>query len=246
VNTVLSKCKQLLQREILNPGFLSIFINPYYFIKKGLITKLRKNAGYIRGTTLDFGCGKRSYEHLFDAEKFIGLEIEQSGHDHSKENIDVYYDGQRIPFKNRSFDCVLSIEVIEHVFNPEEIFNEFYRVLKPGGHILITCPFTWEEHEQPYDFSRYTSFGIQHLLETHNFTIIKIEKSNSFIETIFQLWNLYLYKKLFPKSKLLQIICIPLLIFPANLIGTLLSLLLPKNSDLFLNTIVVAKKDDAS
>lgn len=243
---MLSVFKQRFKKEILDPCILSIFFNPYYFIKKGLIAGLRRNIGYVDGKVLDFGCGNRSYEYLFDTENVVGLDILQSGHDHSSENIDIYYDGATIPFKNASFNTILSIEVFEHVFNLEEVLDELYRVLKPGGNILLSIPFVWEEHEQPYDFGRYTSFGIKHLMEIHGFTVINVEKSGGFIETIFQLWNVFIYKKLFTKSKFLQTMCIPLLVFPANLFGALLALLLPKNLDLYLNTVVIAKKYEAS
>ena len=239
---MLTQLKQRLRKEILDPGIASIFFNPYYFIKKSLITGLRLNAKYIHGTVLDFGCGNRSYEHLFDTESMVGLEVQQSGHNHSGENIDIFYDGKTIPFKNTTFDSILSIEVFEHVFNLGKILDELNRVLKPGGYILITYPFVWEEHEQPFDFGRYTSFGIRHLLETHDFSVTQMYKGGGFIETIFQLWNVYLYKKILSRFRLLQILCVPLLIFPANLIGCLLTFLLPKNSDIFLNTVVIAKK----
>jgi len=239
----LSTFKQRFQKKILDPGYASMFFNPYYFVKKGLIAGLRRNTGYIRGAVLDFGCGNRSYEYLFNAEGIIGLDIQKSGHDHSNENIDVYYDGNTLPFQNDSFDSILSIEVFEHVFNIDTILNELYRVLKPGGNILISIPFVWEEHEQPFDFGRYTSFGIRYLLEKQGFKVIKSEKSSGYIQTVCQIWNVYLYKKLLCKWKLLPLIGIPLLIFPTNLIGSLLSFLLPGNDDLYLNAIVVARKE---
>lgn len=231
-----------LKKEILDPGILSIFFNPYYFVKKGLIKGLHKSSRYISGKVLDFGCGNRSYEHLFDPKIFIGLEIYRRGHDHSKERIDLYYDGITIPFKNNSFDSILSIEVFEHVFNFGDILNELNRILKPDGYLLLTLPFVWEEHEQPHDFGRYTSFGIIHTLETHGFVVLELFKTTGYIETIFQMWNNYFYKKLFPKFKLLQKFCIPFFIFPSNCIGVVLSRLLPKNKDMYLNIVVVAKK----
>ncbi|RKY62413.1 MAG: hypothetical protein DRP96_00320 [Candidatus Neomarinimicrobiota bacterium] len=237
--------KQIYKKERLDPGILSILINPYYFIKKNLIAGLRRNSDYVHGIALDFGCGNRGYKDLFATKVNVGLDIKKSGHNHSSENIDIYYDGKRIPFRNESFDSIISIEVFEHVFNLEHILDELNRVLKPGGNILISTPFIWEEHEQPFDFARYTGFGMQHLLETHGFSVINIQKSCGFIETIFQIWNSYVYKKLFCRSKLLQLISIPLLVFPSNLIGTLLAFILPKSKDLYLNLIVVAKKNSS-
>lgn len=45
-----------------------------------------------------------------------------------------------LPFASQSFDLVVSLEGIEHVFNPANLFSELARVLKPGGLLLITTP----------------------------------------------------------------------------------------------------------
>jgi SAM-dependent methyltransferase len=66
--------------------------------------------------------------------------------------------------------------VLEHVFNPDDFLNEVNRVLKPSGKLLLTVPFVWDEHEQPYDYARYSSFGLRSLLEKHGFSIVKHEK----------------------------------------------------------------------
>jgi SAM-dependent methyltransferase len=235
--------KNWIEKETLDPGILSLIINPYYFIKKGLIKGFRQGSTYIKGRTLDFGCGKRSYHSMFRTDSMIGLEVMQSGHLHDTELIDVFYDGQCVPFRGASFDSIICIEVFEHVFQPTAILTELNRVLKPGGHLLMTIPFAWEEHEVPYDYSRYTSFGISHLLESHGFRILNLNKSSNFVETVFQLWNLYLYKKLI-KHKILAVLLIPFLIFPTNLCGLLLSKILPQNHDLYLNTVIIAQKSE--
>ena len=64
---------------------------------------------------------------------------------------------------------------------------EISRVLKPGGNILITVPFIWDEHEKPNDFGRYSSFGIKYLFESNNFQILNYKKSTIGIECIIQL-----------------------------------------------------------
>ena len=55
-------------------------------------------------------------------------------------------------------------QVLEHVFNPDDFVREIARVLKPGGALLLTVPFVWNEHEQPYDYARYSSFGLRAFL----------------------------------------------------------------------------------
>ena len=157
--------KKCISEQNFNPGFMGIFTNPLYIIRKRLFQSIVSNKMYLKGKMLDFGCGKRPYEKYISVEEYIGLDIESSGHNHEEEKIDVYYNGRNIPFNDNSFDSVFSTEVFEHVFNLNVVTSEIYRVLKPSGHLLISIPFVWDEHEAPYDFARYTSFGIKSILE---------------------------------------------------------------------------------
>ena len=106
------------------------------------------------------GCGSKPYENLFvHADKYIGCDVEVSGHNHSDSKIDYFFDGKKLPFSDGTFDAVVSFEVFEHVFNLPEILTEINRVTKEKGTLLISIPFAYGEHEIPYDFARYTSFG---------------------------------------------------------------------------------------
>jgi SAM-dependent methyltransferase len=87
--------------------------------------------------------------------------------------------------------------VFEHVFNPSEFLREINRVTKIGGLFLITVPFVWDEHEQPYDYARYSSFGLKHILSENGFEIVEHRKSNNGLEVIFQLINAYISKVTF-------------------------------------------------
>jgi ubiquinone/menaquinone biosynthesis C-methylase UbiE len=138
-----------------NPGLSHRF----YFIRKGLLEAIRKHAPSLKGKLLDFGCGSKPYLLLFNVDEYIGLDFEKTGHDHSHEQIDVYYDGKTIPFKDDHFDSILCSEVAEHLFDLPAALGEMNRVLKKGGKLLLTCPFVWGEHEAPYDSARYTKFA---------------------------------------------------------------------------------------
>lgn len=239
---MLQKLKHIRNKEMFLPSIFGIFINPAYFIRKGLYNGLISNKKYLRGRLLDFGCGKKPYMNLFEVQEYIGLDIEESGHCHKNEQVDVYYDGKTIPFNSDYFDSIFSSEVFEHIFNLEQILNELFRVIKPGGHMLITLPFVWDEHEVPYDFARYTSYGISSLLEKAGFEVITIEKTTNYVETVFQMWNSYVYQFLFPSNEFLKVIMTPLFVAPVTIVGILLSKILPKNRNFYNNNIVVAKK----
>lgn len=230
-----------LKHQSFQPGILSLFLNPFYFIRRGLYKNIQHFAPRLKGKLLDFGSGRKPFENLFTVDEYIGLDLEQTGHDHRNSKVDVYYDGRNIPFANETFDSLFCSEVLEHVFNPDEILPEICRVLKPGALALITVPFCWNEHEVPYDYARYSSFGITALLEKNGFRVIKLKKSGNFARVIFQLWALYIFE-LFKKMGRAGYILSLLFIVPINLFGSILLLLLPQNKSLYFNNIILAEK----
>ena len=233
--------KQIYTKEQFNPKILGLFINPFYFARKGLYQNVSKLITNLNGKLLDVGCGTKPYENICNVDEYIGLEIDDEGN-RQHNYADVFYDGKTIPFEDKSFDSILSNQVFEHVFNPNQFLKEINRVTKVGGKFLITVPFVWDEHEQPYDYARYSSFGLKHILAENGFEIIEHRKSNNGIEVIFQLINDYLYKVIMTENAYFNLLIIILLMAPINMAGLILSKLLPRNNDLYLDNIVLAKK----
>ncbi|WDE95960.1 class I SAM-dependent methyltransferase [Lentisphaera profundi] len=223
------------------PSFLGLFINPFYFVRNGLHKKLKLLSHELKGDLIDFGCGAMPYKELFNVATYTGLDYAESGHECEEQEGKIYYDGKKIPFEESSVDALFASEVFEHIFNLEQILEELHRVLKPGGKLLFTIPFAWEEHEVPHDFARYSSYGIISLLEKHGFKILQAHKSGTAFETCAQLFIAYVYG-LFPKMKWLNLLLTLLLIAPLNIMTLFMSLLLPKNNNLYLNNVMLVEK----
>jgi SAM-dependent methyltransferase len=132
--------------------------------------------------------------------------------------------------------------VLEHVFNPDEFLAEIHRILKPEGTLLLTVPFVWDEHKQPIDYARYSSFGLKHMLQKQGFEIVSHIKTSTDVSVIFQLINAYLFKILQTKNPYFNLILTILLMAPFNIIGIILAKVLPNNQDLYLDNIVLARK----
>jgi SAM-dependent methyltransferase len=133
-------------------------------------------------------------------------------------------------------------QVLEHVFHPDRFLGEINRVLKAGGLLLMTVPFVWDEHEQPFDFARYSSFGLEAMLKNHGFEVLENRKSVADIRVIFQLINAYIYKKTVTGNRYVDAILTAILMSPFNIVGEILSKILPGNEDLYLDNILLAKK----
>lgn len=231
------------KRQDFQPTFASIPFSHTYIIRRELFTNIRQLSQHISGHTLDVGCGSKPYQDLFEnATKYIGVDIQTSGHCHADSNVDVFYDGQHLPFPDNDFDSVVSFEVFEHIFNLPTVLGEIRRVMKPGGRLLVTIPFAWAEHEAPYDFARYTSFGIKHILESAGFRVIESRKAGTNVLAAFQMLLAYLFLNTRPRNRWLGHLHQFAIIFPANLIALALNRVLPKSSDYYLNNIVLAEK----
>lgn len=244
IDLMLNGLKARIEREKFLTTSLAIVISPFYFIRNGIYKNVKRVAPEIKGDILDFGCGLKPYESLFiNATSYVGIDIEVSGHDHQRSKIDVYYDGKTLPFPDQHFDAVVSFEVFEHLFNIDEVMDEIRRVLKPGGQILLSIPFAWDEHEIPYDFARYTSYGIRHLLEKHGFQVVEIQKTTTYVLAICQMGIAYLTQHILPKRWApARAVTQLLFVFPLNVASLILNAILPKRYEYFCNCAVLANK----
>ena len=140
----------------------------------------------------------------------------------------------------------MCFEVLEHVFNVDEILLELHRVIKPGGKILISTPFVFREHEKPFDFARYTSFGLRHILRQAGFSSLQMHKTTNSLTTIAGL-SAEQMETAFSKLGPIAWILLPIPLTVLNIVGlvsmALWSRKLPDNhQDVFLNLVVLAQK----
>jgi len=236
--------KKNIKKQQFNPWFLWFFLNPFYFIRRDIFLNIKSISNHIKWNILDVWCWSKPYEKLFfNSNKYIWIDLKESWHDHSLEKEDkIFYDWKSIPFDNNSFDSIVSFEVLEHVFEPDDFIIEIRRVLKKWGYLLLTVPFIWDEHEVPYDYWRYTSFWLKSILKKHWFEIILEKKMLTDLSFLFQLLNTYIYKILI--KKLPRIIALPSIMF-LSLISNILWLfwkILPKNEDLYYWNLILVKK----
>lgn len=145
---------------------------------------LRKHLPQMDGEVLDVGCGEMPFRGYLPASaKYVGLDVPAAADFGMASNHDVIeFDGTQIPFPDGSFDHILCTEVLEHAVDPEALVGEMHRVLRRGGSILITVPFSARVHHSPWDFHRFTRFRLIQLLDA--FPKVEIEERGNDIAVI--------------------------------------------------------------
>lgn len=138
----------------------------------GLLDQLAAIAPRAHGRLLDVGCGEKPYEDIFRpyVREYIGVEYEatfSTTHSSSRSSKpDVYYDGKVLPFESQSFDTVISIQVLEHTPHPQTVVNEMARVAKKSALVVVSAPFSFRLHEEPFDYFRYSPHGLRAMFES--------------------------------------------------------------------------------
>jgi SAM-dependent methyltransferase len=109
---------------------------------------------------LDYGCGGSPYRALFGECTYHRADLAGGS------NLDFEYSADgRLPAEAAGYDCVLSTQVLEHVEDPIGYLQECYRVLRPGGNLLLTTHGIFEDHAVPHDYWRWTAKGLQRMIE---------------------------------------------------------------------------------
>jgi len=124
------------------------------------------------GTVFDYGCGGAPYRNLFGACKgYIGADLVPGPH------VDKILDESGLTGEaDASHDTVLSSQVLEHVPDPSRYLTEAFRILKPGGHLILTTHGMFLEHGCPNDFFRWTGYGLEKIVSDCGFRVCQTIK----------------------------------------------------------------------
>lgn len=137
-----------------------------YFLMKDIKEAIDN---YSKGDFLDLGCGNKPYEEWYAprSNSRIGCDVIQSDHN----RVDVICPADKLDFPDNKFDTILCTQVLEHVYHQSKVLQEAFRTLKKDGYLILTVPFCWELHEEPYDFFRVTKHGLKKMFEDAGFHV---------------------------------------------------------------------------
>jgi SAM-dependent methyltransferase len=131
---------------------------------------------------LDAGAGNCQYRHHFAHVTYESADFGRV--DKPYGNMTYTCDLSAIPVESNRYDLVLFTQTLEHLPHPDRVLRELYRVAKPKGSLWLTAPLFYEEHEQPYDFYRYTRFGMRQLVEDAGFQVQELEPLEGYCGTV--------------------------------------------------------------
>lgn len=145
---------------------------------------------------LDAGAGEGRYRHYFSGTRYVGIDLAKGDVSWDYSGLDVMGDLTRIPVADSVFDAAVCTQVLEHVQEPKLVLQEIGRVLRPGGHLFVSVPQWWFQHQKPYDYYRYTSFGLRYLFDQAGFSVVFIEPMGGyfwFLSVVLQGLHIHLF-----------------------------------------------------
>jgi SAM-dependent methyltransferase len=135
------------------------------------------------GRVLDYGCADMPYRRFFpDTVDYVGADL--PGNDVA--TVELRPDGT-VPVPDRSFDAVLSTQVLEHVEDPALYLSECARVLRPGGRLLLSTHGLMVYHPDPVDYWRWTCAGLRRAVEEAELEVVRFRGIMGLAATGFQM-----------------------------------------------------------
>jgi len=174
---------------------------------------LKKYSKYFKGHLVDLGCGEAPYKKYLSqfVDKYTGVDWSSTFHNSAA---DIASDlNVQIKIDDEVADSIISISVMEHLFEPQVFLNESYRVLKRGGYMVLQVPWQWRVHEAPHDYFRYTPYALKYMFTKAGFSEIQIEATSGFFTTWIVKMNYftaaYASKRSKPLKRILQVLLLP-------------------------------------
>ncbi len=121
------------------------------------------------GVVLDVGCAEQPFRPLIESagRRYVGMDVVQN----SQRTVDILSTLEAAPSPARAYAVILCTEVLEHVVDIDAAFAGLRRLSAPGGAVVLTVPFVFPLHMEPYDFRRLTLHGVQQLAAAHGFSV---------------------------------------------------------------------------
>lgn len=144
------------------------------------------------GRVLDYGCADVPYRSFFsDRVEYLAADLPGN----PDATLEIREDGS-VPVDDESVDAVVSTQVLEHVADPGLYLSECFRVLRPGGRMLLSTHGIMVYHPDPVDYWRWTCAGLERAVGEAGFEIVRFDGIMGLVATGLQLVQESVYYKL--------------------------------------------------
>lgn len=207
--------------------------HPQWFVFRKNNRNICEIADLLSGNILDIGCGEKTInKYLPDDCRYIGLDYYITATEWYGSSPEIFGDAQSLSFADKSIDCVLLLDVMEHLPDPDKCLIEVRRVLVEGGVFIILVPFLYPIHDSPLDFGRWTLYGLREILNRHGFSITEEKHNGNVLESAGLLMNIALSKTILnwirkKSPAALLVILLPFIVFIINISTWLLTYISP-------------------
>jgi len=180
--------------------------NHHYIVLSQLYAWMHAHAlPAAHGVLLDCGCGGQPYRQFFAPRitRYIGADVAAA----QGVALDIEFTPEcSLPLTDGSVDTVLSTQVLEHVPNADFYISECARLLKTDGVLILTAPMQWRHHEVPFDYLRFTRYGLTALLQRHGFAIDKFAQTGGVYSLLGQIFLNHLAERGVQRKRLFRLI----------------------------------------
>jgi hypothetical protein len=123
---------------------------------------------------LDVGCAEQPFRALIESsgQRYVGMDVVQN----STRSVDILSTLEAAPSPGEPYSLILCTEVLEHVADIDAAFAGLRRLTAIGGAVVLTVPFVFPLHMEPYDFRRLTLHGVERLAADHGFAVEASER----------------------------------------------------------------------
>ena len=181
-------------------GRTTRFVNPFRHIARELETMVgdfvARGALPPGARVLDYGCADQPYRHLLPPGcDYVGADLRGN----PLADVEIAPDGA-VPVDDGSFDLVLSTQVLEHVEHPNRYLAECWRVLRPGGSLVLSTHGLMVAHGDPIDRWRWTGSGLRHLVGEAGFDVVEFRGLMGLGAAALQLFQFAVTRRLPPRA----------------------------------------------
>lgn len=131
---------------------------------------------HARGTLVELGGGRMPYYHLYASKAAEVWCTDWPQTLHQTLHTDLFCDlDAPLPLRECCADTLIAADVLEHLYRPQELLREMWRILRPGGVALVNTPFMYWVHEAPHDYFRFTQHAMARMAREAGFEPLQVD-----------------------------------------------------------------------